>query len=88
MVDQPDSQGRAACRTLATGGGSDPVAGMPAEAVDVPLATGGSHRAGRAYPPWACAARFAISAGDTSSTWVEMDHVCPNGSVTMPERSP
>lgn len=40
------------------------------------------------YPPWAFAARTAISSGDTSSTCVEIDHVWPNGSVTMPERSP
>ena len=32
--------------------------------------------------------RCCISAGDTSSTWVAIDHMCPNGSVNVPERSP
>src|SRR5262249_35001700 len=36
----------------------------------------------------AALARSAISSGGTSSTWVAIDHTCPNGSVTVPKRSP
>ena len=36
----------------------------------------------------ACSDRFAISSGAMSSTWVETVQVCPNGSSSVPERSP
>ena len=40
-------------------------------------------------PAFTCAAaRFSISSGDKSSLWVEIHHVCPNGSSIPPRRSP
>ena len=45
-------------------------------------------RTGRGQPAIASSARFAISFGGTSSTWVATDHWCPNGSSKRPERSP
>ena len=42
----------------------------------------------RTQPLMASAARFAISSGDTSSTWVATLQRCPKGSSNWPERSP
>jgi uncharacterized membrane protein len=42
----------------------------------------------RYFPFIASSARRAISSGATSSTCVAIIHVCPNGSFTLPERSP
>src|SRR5262249_19000677 len=45
--------------------------------------------AGQSPPPSAmAAARFAISSGGTSSTWVMRVHRCPHASSNCPERSP
>ena len=32
--------------------------------------------------------RRSISSGDTSSTWVAIVHLWPNGSISVPDRSP
>ncbi len=40
------------------------------------------------FPPNNAAIRFFISAGETSSMWVPIFHLYPNGSSTEPDRSP
>ena len=42
----------------------------------------------RSQPGAISAARFSISSGGTSSTWVATCHLCPKGSRNPPVRSP
>jgi hypothetical protein len=47
----------------------------------VKTAAWSSHDPDGRQPPIPAAARFAISSGGTSSTWVATNHLCPNGST-------